>query len=461
MAISRKGVCLRFFLCGDMPVKKCFEALLEEWKDSCSRSVPRRNEMTHVGFEIVDDPQKATVAIGFPGELLACLKGERGTLLSVILVLKDSSWDDSVKKLHGDKYLSVIGIFRQSHLIPADSRDRDLDELARLQSILTSLFRLEFRKKFREEDLYKNIDWKAKISGETGSSFFSLCADPSTRGLMDDIKAGFRSMADEASLAALRRFKDQLGNIVGVGKLKSVAEVFEKEKPVFRRIPSILLLGETGTGKSLLARWIAESLSLVFAPMNISAVPSDLVDSTLFGAKEGAYTGMEKGKDVLGFFLANIGKVVFLDEIGDMRADHQTRLLTYMDSGTVRPVGYDDEPISAPAILVAATNRPLREWVASGKDGFRGDLLHRFDHVVEVPPIRERQADRKLLISLILQDEEINPLGAVDRISLDAIRFLAEKDYPGNFRELRFAVRRAVQKAAREGIDILCLRHCL
>lgn len=466
MARVRNASCFSVFLCGDEAVKRGLETLVAEWKERCSLSVSRREEMKEVDFEIVDDPKKATVAMGFPAELLDGLKGKRKSTLSVIVVLKDSSWDGSVEKLHGDIHSSVVGIFRQSHLGLSDQQDRDLDELARLQSTLTSLFRAELRKKAGEETLYKSVAWKAKIAKGSGPSFFSLCADPSTQELMDDLKSGLRSVTDEKDLRSLRLYREEVKKFVKRDgqKIEIIANYLGEKCSDFPRVPSILLLGETGTGKSLLARWIAEALfpgqDDGFASMNISAVPSDLVDTMLFGAVEGAYSGMKEGEDALGFFLTHVGKVVFLDEIGDMRSDHQTRLLTYMDGGTITPVGYH-RPISVPVILVAATNRPLKEWVSSGYDGFRADLLHRFDHVVEVPPIRERQGDRKLLLSLTLQDEDVNRDERVSKISLDAIKYLVEKEYPGNFRELRFTVRRAVQKAIKEGSDMLCLRHCL
>lgn len=113
--------------------------------------------------------------------------------------------------------------------------------------------------------------------------------------------------------------------------------------------------------------------------------------------------------------------------------------------------------------MVAATNRPLREWVASGREAFREDLFYRFDHVITLPPLRERKKDMRLLVSLSLQDEEVNPGFAggegVREISLDAIEAVENMEFPGNFRELRARLKKACSSVRREGGGILCLRH--
>ena len=190
-----------------------------------------------------------------------------------------------------------------------------------------------------------------------------------------------------------------------------------------------------------------------FARFNISAYTKDLIDVELFGAKKGAYTGCEE--DRKGIFAANIDNVVFLDEIGDMDPECQTRLLIYMDSGNVTPRGTGVQE-SAPCILAAATNKPIDD---ESKSGYRSDIYHRFDHVIKIPSLRERKGDMRLLISLTLQDSEINPDRRVAFISLDAIEFIERMDFPGNFRELRFKLKQAVSNARNSGSKCLCLRH--
>ena len=116
-------------------------------------------------------------------------------------------------------------------------------------------------------------------------------------------------------------------------------------------------------------------------------------------------------------------------------------------------------------IIVAATNRPVREWIASGNPSFREDIFYRFDCVISLPPLRERRKDMRLLVSLSLQEEEVNPGylegDGIRRISLDAVDALERMNFPGNFRELRVRLKRACSAARREGVQILCLRHLL
>lgn len=151
--------------------------------------------------------------------------------------------------------------------------------------------------------------------------------------------------------------------------------------------------------------------------------------------------------------------------IADMETACQTRMLTFLDEGLVSPMGWHGKPFSAPLIIVAATNRPVREWIASGNPSFREDLFYRFDCVISLPPLRERRKDMRLLVSLSLQEEEVNPGylegDGIRRISLDAVDALERMNFPGNFRELRVRLKRACSAARREGVQILCLRHLL
>lgn len=229
------------------------------------------------------------------------------------------------------------------------------------------------------------------------------------------------------------------------------------EPPDKEATPTILLLpGETGCGKSLLARAAADALfpgeEDHFKRLNISAYTNDLIDVELFGSKKGAFTGCDEDRP--GVFVSGKGRVIFLDEIGDMEPRNQTRLLTYLDDGNVLPRGTTEKE-SAPCVVIAATNKRIDK----GEGDFREDLFCRFDHVVTIPPLRERKRDLRLLISLTLQDEEVNPDRKVGFISLDAIEYMECRNFPGNFRELRFLLRQSVRRAAASGAECLCLRH--
>lgn len=462
---STENVTLGLCLLGLGPLCSRLEKLVDQCNERCIAGKDRRPEMSSAPFEVVS-VEKADVFLGPSQEILEQVDLKRVVALPV---LEEDRWDDSLSRLHAHREVDVAGIFRAGHLGLTENADADLDEQARFQNTLVELFRRKYRGIRGEESITKSVDWKAKIDPREGPGFFSLCADPSTRSLLEELKTALRDLTSRTCFLddykKLRR-NAETSLTLNPFRLSDFSHSLNNMRDLpAGRLPSILLLGETGTGKSLLAKWISEALfpsqEDVLAATNIASIPEGLVDTQLFGAVEGSYTGMREGADVPGFFLQNLGKVVFLDEIGDMRPDHQTRLLTYMDGGTLQPVGFSGAPIPAPVILVAATNRPLRQWVASGNEAFRNDLLQRFDCVVEVPPLRERKADRRLLISLLLQDEEINPAKSVERITLDAIVFLERQEYPGNFRELRFTLRRAVRRAAAENNTVLCLRHCI
>ena len=178
----------------------------------------------------------------------------------------------------------------------------------------------------------------------------------------------------------------------------------------------------------------------------------------LFGAEKGSYT--DSDRDRMGVLIGHCGEVVFLDEIGDMDIETQTHLLTYMDNGQVMPRGMASA-VCSPCILIAATNKDV-----NNDSTFRKDILNRFEHVIEIPPIRERKQDMRLLISILLQNNKLNPFISdvqrkVQRISLDAIKYLEDREYSGNFRELKFRITQAVNSAFIEGNSCLCLRHFL
>ncbi len=226
------------------------------------------------------------------------------------------------------------------------------------------------------------------------------------------------------------------------------------------RVPSVLLLGETGCGKSLLSSIAANVImpDKELTKINISSYNKESIDLMLFGAEKGSYT--DSDRDRMGVFIGHCGEVVFLDEIGDMDIETQTHLLTYMDNGQVMPRGMTST-VCSPCILIAATNKDV-----NNDSTFRKDILNRFEHVIKIPPIRERKQDMRLLISMLLQNDKLNPLitdiqHKVQRISLDAIKYLEDREYSGNFRELKFRISQAVNSAFLEGNSCLCLRHFL
>ncbi|WP_438014019.1 sigma 54-interacting transcriptional regulator [Sorangium sp. So ce315] len=205
----------------------------------------------------------------------------------------------------------------------------------------------------------------------------------------------------------------------------------------------VLVTGETGVGKELIARALHERsprAGRALVVVNCAAIPAQLVESELFGHRKGAFTGATAAR--AGRFEAARGGTIFLDEIGELPLAAQAQLLRVLQEGEIQPVG-EDRPRRVEARVVAATNRDLRREVAEGR--FRADLFHRlWVYPICVPPLRERREDIPALCERFAA-ELAAELGAA-RVDLTepALRALTEGAWPGNVRELKNAVERAV-----------------
>jgi hypothetical protein len=216
-------------------------------------------------------------------------------------------------------------------------------------------------------------------------------------------------------------------------------------------LPVVLLTGETGTGKTLIARYLARSangLSLPFTRISMPEFESSehAFEYEVFGFRGGTYSDAPPSGDA-GILLNHIGGVVFLDEIGDASKQTQRKMLAYLDDYEVRPRGVHHS-IFCPTMIVAATNHDLKADVASGD--FRRDLFERFDTRVPVPSLNERKPDFEFILDTVLQNPGINPGHRITEISRPAYDFLFAMDYKdGNFRRienlLRFGIREAIR----------------
>jgi two-component system, NtrC family, response regulator HydG len=228
-----------------------------------------------------------------------------------------------------------------------------------------------------------------------------------------------------------------------IGQSIAMRETFELVARVADSTLPVVILGETGAGKSQLARALhaeSERAQAPFVSVNCAALPEPLLESELFGHVRGAFTGATTAR--AGLFVEAHGGTLFLDEIGDMHPLLQAKLLHAIESRTIRALGASRER-EVDVRIVTATHRDLRKLVAAGS--FRGDLLYRLEGVtIEVPPLRQRREDIPLLAEHFLREARArHPKGAVERFSAAASRALLEYGWPGNVRELEHAVGRA------------------
>lgn len=202
----------------------------------------------------------------------------------------------------------------------------------------------------------------------------------------------------------------------------------------------VLLLGETGTGKDLVARAIythSNRREMPFVPVNCGALSPTLVESELFGHRRGAFTGADR--DHKGLFEIANGGTLFLDELGELNKNIQVKLLRFLESGELRRLG-ETEPFRSDVRVICATNKDLGKMIAA--DEFREDLLYRLNTFeIHLPPLRDRKADIPALARFLLARYAKRPVEQVaDRLTSEAINVLFDHDWKGNVRELANAM---------------------
>ncbi|MDL1956645.1 MAG: sigma-54 dependent transcriptional regulator [Candidatus Desulfofervidus auxilii] len=228
-----------------------------------------------------------------------------------------------------------------------------------------------------------------------------------------------------------------------IGESEAIKKVKELIKKVAPTNASVLIRGENGTGKELVARAIhyySRRAHGPFVPVNCAAIPEELIESELFGHEKGAFTGAhtrKKGK----FDLAH-GGTLFLDEIGDMSLKTQAKVLRVIEEQRFERVG-GTKTIEVDVRIVAATNKKLEEEINAGN--FRADLYYRLNVVpIEIPPLRERKEDIPLLVEEFLKEFATESHLGLKEIEPEALELLKQYDWPGNVRELRNIIERLV-----------------
>jgi two-component system nitrogen regulation response regulator GlnG len=267
---------------------------------------------------------------------------------------------------------------------------------------------------------------------------------------LDELVRTTRQAADSRSTASADT-EEAASALPLIGRSQPMQDVYRMITRVLRNDLTVLILGESGTGKELVAEAIHQHGSRKAGPfvaVNTAAIPSELIESELFGHEKGAFTGAV-GRHIGKFEQAN-GGTLFLDEIGDMPAEAQTRLLRALQSGRIRRVGGREE-IATDVRIVAATNRDLAPLIADGR--FREDLFYRLNVVtIHLPPLRDRPDDIAALTRhfLGLAAQEGLPRR---RLSGQAIELLQRQPWRGNVRELRNFAYRAALLAREEEVD--------
>jgi len=228
-----------------------------------------------------------------------------------------------------------------------------------------------------------------------------------------------------------------------VGQTRSMQRLFETVRKLSAVKSNVLITGESGTGKDLFAQAIhynGLTRDRPFVAVNSAGIPSSLVESELFGHRQGAFTGATRDK--VGYFEAAHGGTLFLDEISGLPPVVQCSLLRALETKMIVPVG-DTRPRAVDVRIIAASNRDLSEMVAAGE--FRLDLLHRLNVVtLELPPLRHRTEDIPLLVQHFLDKYTREMNKRVESVSNDAMRALLNYDWLGNVRELANVIEHAI-----------------
>jgi DNA-binding NtrC family response regulator len=253
------------------------------------------------------------------------------------------------------------------------------------------------------------------------------------------LERGLKARTIEKEVVALKTRLDHkfsLGEVIGSSE--PLQRAIEQVRTVAASNATILLLGETGTGKELFAQMIHQASPRSKGPfmaVHCAAIPANLLESELFGHEKGAFTGANERR--VGRFESANGGTLFLDEIGEIDATTQIKLLRFLETRSVERLG-SHKPISLDLRLVCATNRDLRQMVAEGK--FREDLYYRLSVVpLRLPPLRERKDDIPLLLTHYLRKFAQENKVAEAKLSPAALIPLTAYAWPGNIRELRNA----------------------
>ena len=272
---------------------------------------------------------------------------------------------------------------------------------------------------------------------------------PKLKQLVGEALKASQAMKQAVSFQSSPEAEDDAVGIVG--RSEGMQQVFKLIGQLAVSDATVLVTGESGTGKELVARAIyshSRRNEKPFLAINCAAIPENLLESELFGHERGAFTGASHQR--IGKFEQCNGGTIFLDEIGDMSLPTQTKILRVLQSGLFERVG-GNQPVQADVRIIAATNKPLEQAVASRQ--FREDLFYRLNVVrIQLPPLRDRREDIRLLVNYFLKKLVRPQRTALKAISSDALVALEVYHWPGNVRELENVIQRALVMAKSDTI---------
>lgn len=277
--------------------------------------------------------------------------------------------------------------------------------------------------------------------------------------ILNLVAKGIRKRKKEEERQSLRQAMTRsVSRDAIVGRSDKMEDIFRLVERVAPARSTVLITGESGTGKELVAKAIHEASPRAdkpFVVVNCSNIPSELLESELFGHTKGAFTGAVAAKKGL-FEVADTGSI-FLDEIGDLRPETQVRLLRVIQEREFTPIG-ETSQVKVDVRIIAATNVDLKEAVKNGT--FREDLYYRLSVVpIELPPLRQRPEDiLPLTQHFIRKYNAENEREISEQLSAEVLSLLENYNFPGNVRELENIIERAVVIAATDEITVECLR---
>ena len=292
-------------------------------------------------------------------------------------------------------------------------------------------------------DTWTNLDYPLNIVTKTGEPKQVQMAVVGMTDAEERLVGVLATVRDITSLVGLKFWTEEATGFAGiVGRDPKMVQIYRQIQQVAEHDYPVLITGETGTGKELVAAAIhSESRRhrSPFVPLNCGALPEGLVESELFGHVKGAFSGAVRDKK--GRFELAQGGTIFLDEVGELAKPLQVTLLRVLENGTFMPVG-GEKPVTVDVRVLSATNRDLQREME--RQRFRPDLFYRLNVVpLQLPPLRERQSDIPLLLAYFL--EQARSRGqAVVSFSPAAVELLRRYPWPGNVRELQNAVHYAL-----------------